>query len=204
MMELYLYMQKFVVSCSELGPVLPILICILSKYCYYISWCCTIISWKSTHPLLFFSNFLYGFIVYSSQHPPYTELCVPNVAYVWSLHIWGKKFRVIHRWRLLQGSFAYTDISSVAHTASYTMVMWHGAVQNVIVPSDLDFKAAGGFIVHCCLCTYLLRVHWVTVMWHGCSFVVKNGNTRKSAPPPLFNGLVKCSTHRCSFVRLWL
>ena len=67
------------------------------------------------------------------------------------------------------------------------------------VLSGLDFKAAGGCFVCYCLSNYLLWRHRVTVNITWIIYV----ETLERAPTPFFDGLVRCSAHGCSFVRLW-
>jgi len=54
------------------------------------------------------------------------------------------------------------------------------------VPAELDFEAADGSIVCYCSPNYLLWGLWVTEAWNGCYFVVKCGNTWKSAHPSVW------------------
>ena len=74
----------------------------------------------------------------------------------------------------------------MAHTMSYIVTC---------VPSGLDFKAAGGSIVRYCFCNCLLRGHQVAINMTWALFLWSNAETLKRAPIPLFDRLVRCSTH---------
>ena len=64
------------------------------------------------------------------------------------------------------------------------------------VPSGLDFEAARDSVVRYFVCNYLLRGLRVTVNMTWRSFVVKYGNSRKSAHPPLWQ--------TCKVLRSWV
>ena len=72
---------------------------------------------------------------------------------------------------------------------------WLGAVQSVVVPSGLDFEAAGGSVVCYCLSNYLLRGHRSRCKHDMGALSVKCGNIRKSAHPPLWQ--------TCKVLRPW-
>ena len=99
----------------------------------------------------------------------------------WPLHIWSKKFcatslKVIMRTYLARTT-SYTHHK--LHTPQATPCsQWYGAIQSVVVPSGLDFVAAGGSVVHYCLSNYFIWGHGVAI--NSC------GSNWKSGHPPLW------------------
>ena len=87
-----------------------------------------------------------------SAHPGVTELqeCTcrvwetqPQVLYISEV----KKLCVILHQRLLQGSFAWTDIANAVYTVSYTLLMVTWCRSECCVLSGIGFEAAGGSFV---------------------------------------------------------
>ena len=145
----------------------------------------------------FWPNFLFRVKVHLNVCPAWSELCVAIGVQSWSLrstasstrHIWGKKLRVILHRRLLQDSIAQTDVADVACTASYTMLTVTWCCSEHCAPSGLDFKAAGGSVVRCCLSASSHCKHDMgTLSW-------LNVETLERAQ--------RCSAHGRSFARPW-
>ena len=121
------------------------IICFLSKYCYYISWCCTIVLWKSAHPLLFFQ-----FPVW--VHSLLKSASTLELSFVCLMEcMCGVCISEVRNFMLYIAEGCY---KAALHTQTYPVwctlqstpwSWWYGAVQNVVVPSGLDWW------LHCAL-----------------------------------------------------
>ena len=111
----------------------------------------TVVTWKSTHPQ-------------KNANPLCPQPPQPNF-------LQGYKWSVLNCGVYEEQSWALC-VANVARFASYTMFMVTWYHSECYVPSGLDFKAAGGFVVQYLLSNYLLCEDSVTVnvtwaIFHG-------------------------------------
>ena len=125
----------------------------------------TVVTWKSTHPQ-------------KNANPLCPQPPQPNFLYrvlkwaatlEWALQ--GYKWSVLNCGVYEEQSWALC-VANVARFASYTLFMVTWCHSECYVPSGLDFKAAGGFVVQYLLSNYLLCGDSVTVnvtwaIFHG-------------------------------------
>ena len=138
----------------------------------------------------------------------------PGSSFMWLIrvHSWSVKKHGMKHYALSEGKKLH--ITLYRRLALWCMGLrslatprsrWYFAVQRVVRSVRTWAFKAGDFVVRYCLSNISANLWPVNIHRHPLKFVVKSGNTWKSAHPPLWQAckIVRCSAHGHSFARIW-